>query len=127
MMSVADECETKDGVTEYQIYRFNLDGLQRFIDEEDGETHLCFRAYNPSWPYHVSKYKEWFQESLGDIARCHGVSTKELVEMLCSEDPRTLAQAYEMIGGYHGYINLDQYPDSTYVTEGHDCNFWPNV
>lgn len=35
----------------------------------------------------------------------------DLTSALCSEDPGTRAEAYEAIGGYHGYDNFDSYPE----------------
>jgi hypothetical protein len=41
-----------------------------------------------------------------------GSTREDLIDALCCADAPTRAVAYEAIGGYHGMINFDQYPDT---------------
>jgi hypothetical protein len=47
---------------------------------------------------------------LRNVAECCGVEVEALIEMFCSADPVERAQAYRMVGDYHGWDNLDSYP-----------------
>ena len=61
----------------------------------------------------VSKTEEWFsdEKSLESIASCIGGSTEDLKAAFTSDDPIRLARAYDDVGSYHGYNNLDTCPD----------------
>jgi hypothetical protein len=56
------------------------------------------------------EHPAWFADSLDRIASCVGVEHFEIVRQLCSENPIERAQAYQAIGDYHGFINLDHDP-----------------
>jgi hypothetical protein len=49
-------------------------------------------------------------KDLASAARSAGLSLEEIVDLLVSADPKDLANAYETIGGYHGYDNFDSSP-----------------
>jgi hypothetical protein len=59
---------------------------------------------------------EWFYSSLPEIASYIGSTTDALIASLLSSDPSIRARAWEAIGSYHGFLNLDQYP-TEYVGE----------
>ena len=55
--------------------------------------------------------KAWFSDEIEDIASCTGEDADELRSSFTSDDPFVLAHAYESLGGYYGYCNLDLYPE----------------
>ena len=61
----------------------------------------------------VSKTEEWFsdEKSLGDIASCTGSSIEDLKAAFTSDNPFTLACAYDGSASCYGYSNLDTYPE----------------
>ena len=64
-------------------------------------------------PHPITSYGEWFYRDLGSVAESCGTTREELLESLCSSDPRELASAYQDIAGYHGADNFDSYPRIT--------------
>ena len=60
-------------------------------------------------PYHP-KLESWFAKSIESMASFGGVSTGELRQWFCSEDIYWLGRAYELLGHYHGFFELDSYP-----------------
>lgn len=86
--------------------------VQRFILERCKLVNgllIPFR-YDESWPHPAEQYSEWFNADLAGIASYIGVTTEELQSMFCSDNPLELARAYESLGEYHGFDNLDAYP-----------------
>ncbi len=107
---IAQEYETERGTTRWQVYRFSLERCYQVTDE-DGSTFLTdMDPTTANLPYPLTKYVPWFRDDIGSIAKSCGATAAELVSLLCSDVPQELAQAYEMIGGYHGYANLDSEP-----------------
>ncbi len=93
------------------VYRFPLDRLIRNADDSVTNEH---------------GHREWFQTchaGLGRVADFVGSTERDLLAALCSDDPGTRAVAYEAIGDYHGYDNLDSYPD---VWTSHAFESWPD-
>lgn len=88
----------------YLVYRFGLDRL-KLVD-----GYLVPINYEPSWPHPLERYDEWFADSIPKMAESVSLSADELREMFTSEDPLELARAYEILGGYHGFENLDSDP-----------------
>lgn len=54
-------------------------------------------------PYPIERYTEWFDNPNWNM-------TTELREMLCSDNPMDLANAYLELAQYHGWENFDSYP-----------------
>jgi hypothetical protein len=100
----------------FNIYRYSLDQLKRInvFDEEGaanyGTTYVVPINYDASWRHPPSAYREWFMDSLQDIADCTGQERIKMVDDLCSNDPKRRAWVYLAIGEYHGFENLDSYP-----------------
>lgn len=63
----------------------------------------------------MPSYVEWFAKDLAGVASSVGSTREDLIEALCCPDAQTRAVAYEAIGGYHGMINFDQYPNTWQV------------
>lgn len=100
--------EDEDG--EYTIYRFALyrctftDGVL-----SDNKFHPLKCAW---WATTPEKFKERPQDGKGlaDIANFTGIDEDELVTQFCSEDALQRAIAYRLLGEYHGFHELDNYP-----------------
>jgi len=88
----------------WQIYRFPLDRLKMV------QGYLVPLRYSPDWPEPLFRYDEWFHKDLDRVASYVGQSVEELRNAFCSDDPIVRAGAYEAIGDYFGYENLDGYP-----------------
>lgn len=52
----------------------------------------------------------WFADNLDAVCTTYSVELDDVIEQLCSENPVERAGAYQMIGEYHGWDNLDNYP-----------------
>lgn len=51
-------------------------------------------------------------EGLKDIASFIGMEKSELIELFTSDDPIKRAQAWIAVGDFHGFIELDNYPET---------------
>ena len=87
------------------VYRFPLENLKL-----SPSGRLIHARYDDTWSHPIEAYTEWFDDSLGDIAAYVGISQSELVDALLSDNPMARASAWESIGQYHGFENLDGYP-----------------
>lgn len=92
----------------FLAFRFALPRLKRV--RHAGTDYIVSERWDESWPHYIGDYEEWFMKNLTGVADSVGMSKKELVDALLSADVPQRAMAYESIGGYHGYSNLDQYP-----------------
>lgn len=83
----------------WTIYRFILEKCT-YIDNI-----LSDNKFHPSSPV-------WFSTDtkLNDIASCVGISKIELINMFISHNIIDNALAWESIGNYFGYDELDNYP-----------------
>lgn len=79
------------------VYRFDIPRCT-FINGV-----LSDNEFHPNHP-------AWFADSIGKIAECSGALRRELIDELCSSGPTSRAMAYQDIGRYHGFDNLDSYP-----------------
>jgi len=83
------------------VYRYCLDRLKLH------NGMLIPYRYDETWPHPIERCKEWFSDDIPEVASFFGVSTDELQDLFCSVDPVDLAIAYEAIGEYFGFVNLD--------------------
>jgi hypothetical protein len=60
-------------------------------------------------PYHP-EVAAWFADDLAQVAESAGLEWMTLRNWLCDEAVLDRARAYEAIGNYHGFENLDGYP-----------------
>jgi len=97
--------------TKFMLYQVPLE-RQKLVPHEkvEGKYYLVPFKWDPSWSHPVKNYEEWFVKDLKSVAQSMGTSLEELVDALCSDDPKDLAFAYEAIGGHHGYDNFDSSP-----------------
>lgn len=64
---------------------------------------LSDNEYHPDHP-------AWFAKDLAYVADFYGAEPQDLIRQLGSDDPMDRADAYEAIGRYHGFIELDSEP-----------------
>lgn len=117
--AIAQEFTSEHGTTRWSVYRFPCDRLVKIEhdDTEGGETRVYYvtetiaRGYSAgTLPHPISSYREWFLQDLARVASLVGSTREDMLSDLCSDDPQRVASAYESIGGYHGFDNLDGYP-----------------
>lgn len=82
---------------DWVIYRFTLEKctFQNGI--------LSDNKFHPEHP-------AWFADEMDVMASSHGLTNGQLIEWFCSDDPLQRAEAYRVVGEYHGFENLDSYP-----------------
>jgi hypothetical protein len=117
-----DDDRDEDDPDRHHVYRFAVErcAIVRLDDNGDVTDDPTVRGYlvhaslvgRTDLPHAWSRYEEWFAKDLASVARSIGSSRADLIAALCSEDAPTRACAYEAIGGYHGFANFDQYPDT---------------
>jgi hypothetical protein len=90
--------------TTYTVYRYSLDKLKLV------NGYIVPAKYNVSWPHSLASYQEWFVKDIQSIAEFIGMTAYKLKKLLIANDPVCRAIAYEAIGQYLGYENLDSYP-----------------
>jgi hypothetical protein len=93
----------------FMIWRF---GLDRCTYENGVLSDNPFHRDYPAWFARSEVEKRVRPQDttyLSNLAEFCGTSTGELIAGFCSADPIARAQAYRMVGAYHGYENLDQY------------------
>jgi hypothetical protein len=98
--------DTNGEPTEWLAYRYSLDKLAMV----DGYLVNARFVGRDDLPHPIASYDEWFHRDLDGCAANISTDTETLRRMFCSDDIRERARAYEFIGGYHGFDNLDGYP-----------------
>lgn len=96
--------------TPYRVYRFRLDRCT-FINGVLSDNR--FHTDLPAWfakPEEKRADRPQDTTYLSNVADCMGADLDELRAMFCSDDPIERAQAWRMVGEYHGFENLDSYP-----------------
>jgi hypothetical protein len=105
------KCETAAGdLATYEVYRFSL---ERCTYVNGILSDNKFHPNKPAWwakpeseraeyPYHTTYLENMLVYTDQPL--------EEVVKSFCSEDPVERARAYELVGFYHGWINLDSYP-----------------
>lgn len=94
----------------HYVYRFPIPKLK--IVRRDDKAYLLPENYQDSWMHPIHRYEEWFTKDLPRVAASIGSSLDEMIEWLTSTDPSVRSGAYDAIGGYHGFDNLDSYPQT---------------
>lgn len=96
--------DDSDENSTYTIYRTGLDRLKLV------KGYLVPEKYDKGWPHPVERYDEWFHKDLEGVASFIGIDKKDLEAAFTSKDPLIRADAYQAIGDYHGWDNLDGGP-----------------
>lgn len=107
----AEKLFAPDGdIKVWQSHRFVLENLKLVRDGDN--TYLVPARFDESglWPYPARHYDEWFHKDLASVADYISSDVEELRLAFISDDPRSRAWAWEAIGAYHGFDNLDSYP-----------------
>jgi hypothetical protein len=97
MIRPLDESEHDESGERWIVYRFPLERCTHI----DGV--LSDNEFHPEHP-------AWFAKDLSHVASFTGTTEEELIEALCSDHLIERAAAYEAIGSYRGFINLDHEP-----------------
>lgn len=99
--------DSDDAPEGWTVHRFSLDRctLTETEPDHDGSTSLVLSDN----PYHPL-YPVWFAKDLAGVASFIGVPHATLRGWFCSEHIVDRAMAYQAIGDYHGFDNLDGYP-----------------
>ena len=90
-----------------EAFRFSLDQLQVFSGDLIPLS-IWYERY--SLPHALNSYIEWFSKDVKSLASFVGIDSLELKRMFTSDDILERARAYESIGMYWGFNNLDNYP-----------------
>ncbi len=88
----------------FEVFRFPLERFQLI------KTCLVPYQFDVTWFRPARAYKAWFQDDLSKVADFVGTSYETLLEAFCSSEIHVRAWAWESVGSYHGFTNLDQYP-----------------
>jgi hypothetical protein len=110
MIRPLDESEHDESGARWIVYRFPLDRCT-YVDGvlSDNEHH----PEHPAWfatPESRKADRPQDTTYLSRVASSMGMEAGELIEALCSDHLIERAAAYEAIGSYHGFINLDHDP-----------------
>lgn len=109
----AERLFTPDGdVMVWEIRRFVLENLKLVQDGDN--TYLVPSRFDETglWPYPVSHYDQWFHDGLADLADTIDSTVDALRQAFVSPDPLMRVWAWQAVGDYHGWVNLDAYPQT---------------
>jgi hypothetical protein len=102
----ADGMEDDEGAT-WTVYRFDLPRCT--FDPQSGVlSDNKFHPQHPAW-FAQAEAEKSACSKLSRVADFAGIELEELRNWLCSE-PMQRAQAYQLIGEYHGWENFDSCP-----------------
>ena len=59
---------------------------------------------------HHQSHAAWFADRVDSIADCFGMEASEFIRMITTGSVVERAEAWRMVGDYHGWDNLDSYP-----------------
>ena len=102
--------DENDERTTYTVHRFILEPCT-YIDGILSDNR--FHPDKPAWFAGTEdERKERPQDStyLKNLADYAGLTVKELAGMFCDDAPLIRAEAWRIVGQYHGFENLDNYP-----------------
>lgn len=94
----------------FEVFRFSLDRYKIvtwFTFDTDRRYLVPFAYDTASWKHPIKDYQPWFKERLGSVSLTNGTTVKDIVDGLCSENPKDLAFAYSCIGGHFGFNEFD--------------------
>lgn len=57
------------------------------------------------------EHPAWFAKEIGSVSNCVGIPLAELIDMFTNGNTVSKARAWEAIGDYFGFENLDSYPN----------------
>ena len=97
-----------DSVSEWEVRRFVLENLKLVKDGDN--VYLVAASYNPDWSNPLPSYDEWFHKDLAAVAASIGRTLEQMREWFTSTNSKLRALAWEALGDYHGWDNLDSYP-----------------
>lgn len=107
MEKVTPNSEDDDSLG-WEIRRCVLENLKTVA--VDDSVFIVPAKFDDTWPHPVADYDEWFHKHLDQVAAYVGQEVEEMRTNLCSSNPVDRAYAWQAIGDYHGWDNLDSYP-----------------
>lgn len=104
---VQEPCE---GLTTWTIYRFILEPCtyQNGILSDNRFHPEMFAWFAQSAAERLARPQD--TTNLANVARTYGTTEEDIITLFCSENPTERAEAWRMVGEYHGLENLDSYP-----------------
>lgn len=87
-----------------EVLRINLERY-KLVD-----GYLVPIRYDSTWPRPLKDYDVWFHRDLAGAADSIGATAIELEVGFTSVNPLVRAEAYRVMGDYHGWANFDAYP-----------------
>lgn len=110
VQDLGESVEELDG-RKFLIYRFPMDRCY-YDDLDDILSDNRFHQYMRAW---FASADRW-GDKLSTLASYSGISRHDLIDLLCSDDPRKLAIAYGSIASYYGPDEFDHYSGNVYRT-----------
>lgn len=105
----ADVSEDGD-ITEWETRRVVLENL-KLVTDDIGVYLVTARFDVDCYARPIAPYDEWFHKDLASVASYVDSTVEEMRANLTSDDPVSRATAWRAIGDYHGWDNLDAYPN----------------
>jgi hypothetical protein len=105
-----DPYEQHGEVKEWRIWRYPIDRLKCHPHPDTGRPMLIPRRYQDNWPHAAHSYEEWFSKDIGGVCSYIGMEPDTFREHICGEDPWLRSRAWQSVGDYWGFMNLDSYP-----------------
>lgn len=97
--------------TTWKVRRFVLANLK--LASEGDNVYLISAKYDATWPHPLANYDEWFHKDLKDLTGVNsslGLTVDEMRQYFVSASSSERARAWEELGEYYGWDNLDSYP-----------------
>jgi hypothetical protein len=117
-----------DDSGEWTVYRFSLDQCTFVAGVlSDNKFHPDHAAWFAK-PEAERANRPQDTTYLSNVASCMGMDLDQLREWFCSANPIERAMAYQAVGDYHGFENLDGYPltfkDRSEVEARYPASMW---
>jgi hypothetical protein len=107
---VPDDEEIESDKQCYVAYRFSLDRCT-YVNGVLSDNK--FHPDHPAWfakPEIERRDRPQDTTYLKGVADFVGQTEEDMIASFCSEDPRLRAMAWQAVGDYHGFENIDDYP-----------------
>ncbi len=101
--------ENGNDTGKWEVRRFCADKCT-FIDGVLSDNR--FHPSKPAWFARKDETRPQDGNGLADIASFCGQTEEELIALFTSDDACKRAHAWRLVGEYHGFANLDAYPET---------------
>ena len=112
LLEPSDDFDIDDPKARWTVYRFSLDRCTY----ENGV--LSENKFHPDFAAWFAKLESERAERpqdttyLKNVADCNGMEVEEMIRLFISDSPVERAHGYRAVGEYHGFDNLDSYPNT---------------